>query len=53
MKKKPLLRCPLGRTNHGKGYETSRFHANPYFNTVTSVQPSNRRQWIAEIGSKR
>lgn len=51
----PKLRYALGRTNHGGEdgkYGTSKFHVNPYFNTVTAIQMSNRRQWIAEIQSK-
>lgn len=46
------LRYALGRSNHGNEndkYGTSRFRANPYFNTVTAIQMSNRRQWIIEI----
>lgn len=46
------LRYALGRSNHGNEndkYGTSRFRANPYFNTVTAIQMSNRRQLIAEI----
>ena len=50
MKSKPKLRYALGRTNHGEGYQTSKFHANRYFNTVTAQQFTGRRQWIAEIG---
>ena len=49
----PQLRYTLGRSNHGDKYGdkygTSRFRANPYFNTVTAIQMSNRRQWIVEI----
>lgn len=48
----PKLRYALGRTNHGDGddkYGTSKFHVNTYFNTVTAIQMSNRRQLIAEI----
>lgn len=48
----PKLRYALGRTNHGGGdgkYGTSKFHVNTYFNTVTAIQMSNRRQYIAEI----
>lgn len=48
----PRLRYALGRTNHrgedGK-YGTSGFHVNPYFNCVTAIQMSNRRQLIVEI----
>ena len=46
------LRYALGRSNHGDEndkYGTSRFRANPHFNTVTAIQMSNRRQLIAEI----
>ena len=49
---KKKLRYALGRTNHGDGddkYGTSKFHVNTYFNTVTAIQMSNRRQLIAEI----
>lgn len=48
----PKLRYALGRTNHGgedDKYGTSKFHVNTYFNTVTAIQMSNRRQWIVEI----
>lgn len=47
----PPKRYALGRTNHDSngGYDTSKFHVNRYFNTVTAIQMSNRRQWIAEI----
>ena len=48
----PPKRYVLGRTNHGGEdgkYGTSKFHVNPYFNTVTAIQMSNRRQLIAEI----
>lgn len=48
----PKLRYALGRTNHGGEdgkYGTSKFHVNNYFSTVTAVQMSKRRQWIAEI----
>lgn len=48
----PKLRYALGRTNHGSEdgkYGTSGFHVNPYFNCVTAIQMSNRRQWIVEI----
>ena len=53
----PKLRYALGRSNHCDGtedvygckYGTSGFHVNPYFNTVTAIQMSTRRQWIAEI----
>ena len=51
-KAKIKLRYALGRTNHGGEdgkYGTSRFHVNPYFNCVTAIQMSNRRQWIVEI----
>lgn len=55
----PKLRYALGRSNHCDGtedvygckYGTSKFHVNNYFNTVTAIQMSNRRQWIAEIQS--
>lgn len=50
----PRLRYALGRSNHGNEndkYGTNRFRANPYFNTVTAIQMSNRRQWIVEIQS--
>ena len=46
------LRYALGRSNHGDEndkYGASRFRSNPYFNTVTAIQMSNRRQLIAEI----
>lgn len=47
----PKSRYVLGRSNHDPdgSYDTSRFHVNPYFNTVTAIQMSNRRQWIVEI----
>lgn len=53
----PKLRYTLGRSNHCDGtedvyggkYGTSGFHVNPYFNCVTAIQRSNRRQWIVEI----
>ena len=53
----PKLRYALGRSNHCDGtedvygckYGTSKFHVNNYFNTVTAIQMSNRRQWIVEI----
>lgn len=51
-KAKIKLRYALGRTNHGGEdgkYGTSGFHVNPYFNCVTAIQMSNRRQWIVEI----
>lgn len=44
VKAKVELRYALGRSNHDPdgSYDTSRFHVNPYFNTVTAVQMPNR-----------
>lgn len=55
VKAKVKLRYALGRSNHCDGtedvygckYGTSKFHINNYFNIVTAIQMSNRRQWIA------